>query len=259
MLARLLACRYDHLPCRFYWYEDGFSSYVIDYLRPDRAAANRHPLAGKIAHKVEAALLYQPQLALRGDGIPNLALPKLPRGDGALLEVLDFLFDYRPLRDPADVLFLEQSFRAENIPGNDVELMERCRAAAGPGRFLVKPHPRNPQNVALERGLSRPWHGDAPWELYLLHGDLEGKTVVTVCSNGALAGRLALDPPSGERVVLLYRLFTGKVLWKENDVLRRYLDRFCREQEGGGVFAPGTVYQLEHLLRYLGGGYGEKT
>ena len=173
--------------------------------------------------------------------------------------MLDFLFDYRPLRDPADVLFLEQSFRAENIPGNDVELMERCRAAAGPGRFLVKPHPRNPQNVALERGLSRPWHGDAPWELYLLHGDLEGKTVVTVCSNGALAGRLALDPPSGERVVLLYRLFTGKVLWKENDVLRRYLDRFCREQEGGGVFAPGTVYQLEHLLRYLGGGYGEKT
>ena len=67
VLARLLACRYDHLPCRFYWYEDGFSSYVIDYLRPDRAAANRHPLAGKIAHKVEAALLYQPQLALRGD------------------------------------------------------------------------------------------------------------------------------------------------------------------------------------------------
>ena len=46
--------------------------------------------------------------------------------------------------------------------------------------------------------------------------------MVTVCSNGALTGRLALDPPSGERVVLLYRLFTGKVLWKENDVLRRY-------------------------------------
>ena len=28
-----------------------------------------------------------------GTASPNLALPKLPRGDGALLEVLDFLFD----------------------------------------------------------------------------------------------------------------------------------------------------------------------
>lgn len=259
VLARLLACRYDHTACRFFWYEDGFSSYVIDYLRPDRAAANRHPLAGKIAHQVEAALLYQPGLALRGDRIPNLALPKLPQGDGGLLETLDFLFSYQPLRDPADVLFLEQSFRAENIPGNDLELMGRCWEAVGPGRFLVKPHPRNPQNIALERGLTRPWHGDAPWELYLLHGDLAGKTVVTVCSNGALAGRLALDPPSGERVVLLYRLFTGKVLWKEDPVLRRYLDRFCREQGGQGVFAPETVYQLENYLRYVGGEHGKTT
>ena len=34
-LARLLACRYS---CPFYWMEDGFSSYVIDFARPDRAA-----------------------------------------------------------------------------------------------------------------------------------------------------------------------------------------------------------------------------
>ena len=246
-LTRLLACRYYHSPTRFFWFEDGFSSYVIDYLREDRAAANRHREGRKLRDKLHAALLYRPDYALRGDGVRNLPLPPLPAGDLALLEILDHLFQYRPLDIPEDVVFLEQSFRAENIPCNDLELMELCRQALGPGRFLVKPHPRNGENLAAEKGLSRPWRDSVPWELYLLHGDCREKTVVTVCSNGALTGRLALCPPSGERTVLLYRLFEGKVLWKEDALLRQYLERFRREFQGRGVLVPQTRAQLEDL------------
>ena len=69
-------------------------------------------------------------------------------------------------------------------------------------------------------------------------------------------GRLALDPPSGERVVLLYRLFTGKVLWKEDERLSRYLEAFRRRFGGKNYYVPETVYQLQAILKYLGGNHG---
>ena len=37
---RILASLYYDSPCECIWYEDGFSSYVIDYLREDRALIN---------------------------------------------------------------------------------------------------------------------------------------------------------------------------------------------------------------------------
>ena len=89
-LARLLACRYQ---CPFLWLEDGFSSYVIDFARPDRAAVNRHPQGARLGEQVQAALLYEPALAMRGDSLPNRPLPKLSPGDGELLALLEGLAD----------------------------------------------------------------------------------------------------------------------------------------------------------------------
>ena len=134
-LARLLACRYS---CPFYWMEDGFSSYVIDFARPDRAAVNRHPLGALLGEKTAAALLYEPSLAMRGDGLVNLPLPKLSRQDGELLRLLNFIFDYHPPREMPSFLFLEQSFRAEKIQGNDLELMRACQRMVGPEAVLAQ-------------------------------------------------------------------------------------------------------------------------
>lgn len=151
-LARLLACRYQ---CPFLWLEDGFSSYVIDFARPDRAAVNRHPQGARLGEQVQAALLYEPALAMRGDSLPNRPLPKLSPGDGELLALLNFIFQYRRPPWLPPFLFLEQSFRAEGIPGNDLELMRLCQRAVGPGNFGVKPHPRNGDDLPQRLGLSR--------------------------------------------------------------------------------------------------------
>ena len=255
LFTRMLACWYYTRPCEFIGYEDGFSSYVIDYLREDRAAINRHSDGRKIGDKISVMLLYEPHLAMRGDCLPNRPLPKIPRDDPALRETLNYIFGYRPQDYPpdgaADFLFLEQSFRAEGIRTNDLELMRECREAVGPGRFLVKPHPRNPENLPHRLGLTRKYAGTAPWELLLLDQDPAGRTLITVCSNAALTGRIVfgMDIPT----VMLYRLFDGRVLWKEDDTLRRYLLRFRRQFAGKRYYVPETVYQLRSLLHYLGG------
>ena len=249
--TRMLACRYYYDDCGFMWYEDGFSSYVIDYLREDRAPINRHAEGRKIRDKVRAVLLYEPHLAMRGDGLPNRALPKIQRENQDLKEKLNYIFDYHPPEKEANFIFLEQSFRAEGIKSNDLELMKECRQIVGAGKFLVKPHPRNPENLPLQMGLTRRYMVQAPWELLLLNEDAREQTVITVCSNAALTGRLVfgLDMPT----VMLYRLFEGKVLWKEDAILKRYLEKFRRQFAGKNYYVPETVYELRHVLEYLGG------
>ena len=207
-LARLLACRYQ---CPFLWLEDGFSSYVIDFARPDRAAVNRHPQGARLGEQVQAALLYEPALAMRGDSLPNRPLPKLSPGDGELLALLNFIFQYRRPPWLPPFLFLEQSFRAEGIPGNDLELMRLCQQA-------------------------------------------DRCCLVTVCSNGALSGRLCLGLDGN--TVLLYKLYTGKVLWKENHTLARFLEAYRRQFAGGNTYVPQTSYQAASILKFLGGQYG---
>lgn len=253
VFARMLACVYDDPACEFFCYEDGFSSYVIDYLRRERAPVNRCPAGMKIREKVSAVLLYEPRLAMRGDHFPNRPLPKIRRDDVSLRELLNFIFDYKPPRERPDFLFLEQSFRAEGIKSNDLSLMRECQLAVGPGRFAVKSHPRNPENAAYQMGLTRKYDADAPWELYLLNEKAAAQTLITVCSNAALTGRLVfdLDIPT----VMLYPLFQGKVLWKEDDVLKRYLRKFRDEFAGDRYYVPQTLYELRHILDYLGGNH----
>ena len=75
--------------------------------------------------------------------------------------------------------------------------------------------------------------------------------MLTVCSNAALTPRLVFGMDLN--TVMLYKLFEGKVLWKEDDRLRRYLLAFQREFAGSRYFVPETSYELRHILRYLGG------
>lgn len=249
--SRMLACRYYYQPCSFICYEDGFSTYVIDYLRENRAAVNIHPDGRKIKDKIEYVLLYEPGLAMRGDNLPNRRLPKIDPKDENFRELLNFVFSYTAPEETADFIFLEQSFRAEGLKTNDLELMRECEKITGSGRFLVKPHPRNPENIPYQLGITRQYACKAPWELVLLNGDVKNKTVVTVCSNGALTSRLVFGMET--ETVMLYELFEGKVLWQEDKVLKRYLRQFHRQFSGQEYYVPRTHYELRHILNYLGG------
>ena len=77
------------------------------------------------------------------------------------------------------------------------------------------------------------------------------RTIITVCSNAALTGRLVFGMDMN--TVMLYPLFQGKVLWQEDAVLKRYLRTFHRQFAGKNYYVPQTVYELRHILSYLGG------
>lgn len=150
-----------------------------------------------------------------------------------------------------DFIFLEQSFRAEGIKTNDLALMQLCQQTVGPGRFLVKPHPRNPENLPFQLGLTRKYPTGAPWELFLLNESPDRRTIITVCSNAALTSRIVFGMDIN--TLMLYRLFEGKVLWKEDAILKQYLRKFRRQFAGKNYYVPQTIYELQDILKYLGG------
>ncbi len=251
IFTRMLACYFYRLSCDFICYEDGFSSYVIDYLRQDRTPLNLHPEASKIKDKVKMVLLYEPQLAIRGDRLPNRALPKIKRDNEQLKEVLNYIFNYKRTQRYADFIFLEQSFRAEGLKTNDLALISECQHTVGSSRFIVKPHPRNPENIPFQLGLTRRYSENIPWELFLLNEDPKNLTMITVCSNAALTGRIVFGIDMN--TIMLYQLFEGKVLWKEDEILKRYLRKFRRQFAGSNYYVPETIYELRSILKYLGG------
>ncbi|MGI6011839.1 MAG: hypothetical protein ACOX8H_10140 [Ruminococcus sp.] len=249
--TRMLACRlYGDHPS-FICYEDGFSTYVIDYLRKERAAVNRTEEGMKIKDLVTKVMLYEPRLAMRGDRFPNARIPKVSVRDDELKELLNYIFSYKKPDMWENFIFLEQSFRAEGMKSNDLDLMEECQAAVTPEHFIVKPHPRNEENIPFARGLSRKYDGRVPWELFLMNEEEGRWNLLTVCSNAALTGRLVFGMDI--HTVMLYRLFQGRVLWKEDDVLIRYLKKFHRQFAGKNYYVPRTVYELRAILRYLSG------
>ncbi len=251
--TRMLASRYYESSCSFICYEDGFSTYVIDFLKEGRAPVNSHPQGKLLGEKLQKVLLYEPRLAMRGDRFPNYPLPKVKFGDSRLLELLNYVFAYKRPERVTDFIFLEQSFRAEGMKCNDLALMKACRDAVFPQSFSVKPHPRNPQNLPFLQGLTGKYTCDAPWELFLLNEGPGDLNIITVCSNAALTGRImfGMDIPT----VMLYPLFEGKVLWKEDDILKRYLLKFEKEFAGENYYTPKTIYELRNILKYLGGQY----
>ena len=256
IFSRILASKFYYSSCEFIWYEDGFSSYVIDYLKEERALINRNSEGKKIKDKVKKVLLYEPRLAIRGDNILNSPLPKINKSDIKLKKILNYIFDYKGPEQFADFIFLEQSFRAEGIKSNDIDLMRECMNQVGSNRFVVKPHPRNPENLPFYLGITRKYTSYAPWELFLLNEDMKNKTIITVCSNAALTGSLVFG--MDVNTVMLYKLFKGRVLWKEDHILKKYLNNFKRRFSGDNYYIPKTIYELRNILRYLGGSNGQQ-
>ena len=249
VFVRMLACKF-YEECEFIAYEDGFSSYIIDYLDLGRAKINEHLEAIKIKKMVKKVLLYEPRLAVRKGGLQNIQLPKISRDDKELIQILNYIFSYQKMNSQYKFIFLEQSFRADGIKGNDIELMEECRKCVERKEFIVKTHPRNRINIPFERGLSCKDIDNAPWELFLLNEDLEDKTVITICSNAALTSRIVLGIEIN--TVMLYELYNGKVLWKEDLILKKYLDKFRKEFAMEKYYVPRTIYELRNTIKFLG-------
>ena len=171
-------------------FEEGYSTYTRPLLEKSRLRRWMIRCAfGDIGRRVCGLYLFHPELFTQKVAYPLKRIRLLSQSDGELKHILNSMFAYAP--DPqlarADYIFLEESFRTALSTTEDVELAAGIAETVGKQRFVVKQHPRSPNNPFEEKGIATAGSSDIPWEVILMNERFENKTLLTVMSGTALA------------------------------------------------------------------------
>lgn len=142
-----------------------------------------------ICDHVSEILLFHPKDLDWEPWFPVTELSKIDCGDEQFRMMCNRVFGYDDSVDHYDrkYLFMEESFAAEGVPINDVQLLTQLAQRVGKENIMVKIHPRNPVNRFAAEGFKTNQNTSIPWELIVMNlGDISDMTLVTVASSSVL-------------------------------------------------------------------------
>lgn len=181
-------------------YEDGMLTYSpifqsdvessrIELVSLPKKLVYRHLFRRKaLCDHFRELLLFHPKDLGWQPAFSVTELEKINCQDAAFREMCNRIFQY----SPSDVydrkyLFMEESFAAEGVPINDVQLLNQLAQRVGKENIMVKIHPRNPVNRFAADGFKTNQNTSIPWELIVMNlGDISDMTLITVASSSVL-------------------------------------------------------------------------
>lgn len=115
-------------------------------------------------------------------------LKKIDSQDDTFRKLCNQAFAYDKSTDVYDkkYIFLEESFFAEGVQIDDLEVIEKLAERVGRDKIMVKIHPRNPHNRFLELGYKTNQDTSIPWELIIMNVDMSDKVLITISSSSIL-------------------------------------------------------------------------
>lgn len=142
-----------------------------------------------LCDNIKEILLFHPKdLDWQPDFVVT-ELAKINCEDTCFRNMCNRVFRYDGNTDHYDrkYLFMEESFAAEGVPINDVQLLQQLALRVGKENIMVKIHPRNPVNRFAQEGFVTNRNTSIPWELIVMNlGDISDMTLVTVASSSVL-------------------------------------------------------------------------
>jgi hypothetical protein len=175
--------------------EDGFSTYCFQGTELLKNITRNSVWYRKAIYKVmgirllvnniDAQLMYEPENALWEAPFPRIKVDKIDVNNKEIQKQLSLMFNYESMTDVFDraVIFFEESYRAEGIEINDVELVEKIASWIGKENIMIKIHPRNKKNVFRELGYKTNENTEIPWEvIFMNNGELKDKLLVSIAS-----------------------------------------------------------------------------
>lgn len=182
-------------------FEDGMLTYSPIFLsdiessriildKPIKRFAYHHVFRRKaLCDNIQELLLFHPKDL---DWKPSFAITELAKincEDDCFRNMCNRIFQYDGDTDHYDrkYLFMEESFAAEDVPINDVQLLKQLAERVGMDNIMVKIHPRNPVNRFAKEGFLTNQNTSIPWELIVMNlGDISDMTLITVASSSVL-------------------------------------------------------------------------
>ena len=125
-----------------------------------------------------------------------------------ITKTLNAIFNYNSIHDKYDekVIFFEESYVADGIIVNDIELVECLAKIYGKENIIVKIHPRNPENRFKKLGYKTNVDTNIPWEVIALNIDLDTKILVSMTSTAVVSSFLLFH--SNAKMIMEYKYFS---------------------------------------------------
>lgn len=207
---------HNRMKCDLYFFEDGFVAYS-DYYKAciDRAYAKDKRFIYKIAYKlfkrsiyyISRFYVYNPELLKEWDY--NFKIYKISRisKDSRTVRYLKQIYDYERSNDRYDrpFIFFEESYYADGININDVELVKKIASIVGKDNILIKIHPRNSVNRFEALGYHTNKDTSVPWELIAICEDLADTVLITISSGSAVTSYFTAKCKA-KKSLMLYRM-----------------------------------------------------
>ena len=205
-------------------FEDGIGSYCSNIL--SWAGNTTHYYSPNIVKKILRNLIYRDKdlisslkvvYAFEPEKImwtppATVKIPAIDRNDERFLHLINFVFAYdeKQFEYERKYIFLEESFFAENLPINDMELVTQLVEHVGKDNIIVKIHPRNKINRFAENGFLTNKNTSIPWEVIVMNmPDMSEKVLITIASSAAINPFRLLGINS--RVYSLYNLVSENI------------------------------------------------
>lgn len=232
-------------------YEDGFSSYSDLYKQEIFKASSNPDIKSKILYGYKKrALAYVSQYyvfnpSLLSDWHFDFEIRRIDGLDENAIMILNKLFDYREAKDDygSDYIFFEESYFADGIDINDVEIVKAIADIVGRDKLLVKIHPRNPYDRFESMGIATNKDTSIPWEIIALNLELRDKTLITIASGSSITSYF-VSGRRAKRSILLYEMeeVDKSKLTKTIPVF----DMICKED--GYFVYPHSASELRDIL-----------
>lgn len=187
-----------------HFFEDGLSTYSQLFQKYLNTLEN--PTAVKLRTRLKNGLLqvkylpdyvqsfhvFNPELMQWTPKADIIKIGKIRIDDSEFREICNKVFAYTESDQyDTEYLFMEESYSAEGLPINDVDLINQLADIVGKKNIMVKIHPRNPVNRFLELGIKTNKNTAIPWELILMNQkQISSKKLITIGSASVLNPKL---------------------------------------------------------------------
>lgn len=244
-----------------FMFEDGFATYsdwYTEFLNMYGAKSNsgivyKHNIIKKLFHfvvddvfkKVKRMYLLSPDIISYSPNFEIIQMKSIEYRNPDIVGLYNRIFGYDASVDAykQKVIFFEESYYADEIESNDIELVEQIAAKVGKENIIIKIHPRNPKNRFKELGYSTNKNLSIPWEVIAMNMDLSNKILISIASVAVIEPRTMLAQKYTG--ILLMDLLTDNSFLKKN--ITNLYEKICLKNRET-IKIIGNMEELWNIL-----------
>lgn len=191
---------------------------------------------------------FEPGLALYKDKYTVYPIPKLNSCDNKVKNTLNYIFNYNENNlFTQKYIFFEESYFADGIDIDDLELVLKIAEHVGKDNLMVKLHPRNSVDRFSELGIKTIGQSGIPWEVIIMNHDFTNNVFLTIASSCVFSPRIIF----GESVptFMLYNCTNVMPPLLKNENFKKFIDKFKKKYGSDGFYIPKNRNEFLNLLQ----------